>query len=226
MAESPLHTAESSWSESIVQTVDAPAHLRRLADATRAFMEAQMRADVDVAIADDVASRLEHLTRRLRSSVPDRTPGDLFDIGGPLRNDFGNAVVGRRNPVAPPMTVHRLPDGRARAELDLGCLYEGAPGQVHGGVCAMLLDQLLGEAAGAGGNAGMTVYLTTTFKRITKLGHIRLEAWTASVDGRKAIVRGHLADGSGATCIEAEALFIMPRSHVGTVNESSRGEIS
>jgi acyl-coenzyme A thioesterase PaaI-like protein len=111
------------------------------------------------------------------------------------------------------VTVHRTPDGRAWTDVELGCLYEGAPGQVHGGYCAMLLDQVLGEAAAAGGHAGMTVYLHTTYRRITRLGPITVEAWTDGVDGRKTTVKGYLADASGEPCIEAEALFIMPRSH-------------
>lgn len=38
-------------------------------------------------------------------------------------------------------------DGRCWTEFTLGPVYEGPPGLVHGGICALLLDQLLGEAA-------------------------------------------------------------------------------
>ena len=197
---------------SVVQVTDPRPALRNLADRTRAFMEAQMRAELPDDVARELARSIDQLVERMSGSVPAQTPGALFEPGGPLRNDYGNAVIGRRNPVAPPLTVYRTPDGRAWADAELGCLYEGPPGQVHGGYCAMILDQVLGEAAAAGGNAGMTVYLHTTFRRITRLGPVTVEAWTEQVDGRKATVQGYLADASGVPCVEAEALFIMPRS--------------
>jgi hypothetical protein len=65
----------------------------------------------------------------------------------------------------------------------------------------MILDQVLGEAAAAGGNAGMTVYLHTTFRRITRLGPVTVEAWTEQVDKRKTTVQGYLADASGEPCV-------------------------
>jgi hypothetical protein len=41
---------------------------------------------------------------------------------------------------------------------------------VHGGVSAMILDQMLGEAAGAGGKPGMTGTLTLRYRQATPLG--------------------------------------------------------
>lgn len=57
------------------------------------------------------------------------------------------------------------PDGRCWAEFALGATYEGPPGFVHGGVCALILDQVMGEAAAAAGYPGMTAGLTLRFHR-------------------------------------------------------------
>ena len=58
---------------------------------------------------------------------------------------WGNAVVGRRNAIAPPLDiVHDAESESAYAEFTLGAAYEGPPGMVHGGVSALLLDQIMG----------------------------------------------------------------------------------
>ena len=56
----------------------------------------------------------------------------------------------------------------------------------------------------------MTGTLTLRYLRATPLGKLRAEAWVESREGRKSVVRGHLADEDGPT-VEAEGLFILPR---------------
>ena len=123
---------------------------------------------------------------------------------------WGNTVVGLRNAVAPPLHVERESTGRVWASFHLGAAYEGPPGLVHGGVSALILDQLLGEATGAGGRPGMTASLTLTYRRATPLGDLRAEAWIERSEGIKTWARGHLSDAEGVT-VEAEGLFILPR---------------
>ena len=60
---------------------------------------------------------------------------------------WGNVVIGMRNPVAPPLAIERDADGGVFADFHLGAAYEGPPGHVHGGVAALILDHVLGEAA-------------------------------------------------------------------------------
>jgi acyl-coenzyme A thioesterase PaaI-like protein len=115
-----------------------------------------------------------------------------------------------RTPVAPPLEVGHDPSGRAWADFRLGAAYEGPPGLVHGGVSALILDQMLGEAAGAGGKPGMTGTLTLRYRRATPLGDLRAESWIDRSDGVKTWAKGHILDGEGVT-VEAEGLFILPR---------------
>ena len=58
--------------------------------------------------------------------------------------------TGFRNAIAPPLVMHEEPDGLWWSEFELGEAYQGPPGWVHGGVLALVLDQLLGEAASEG----------------------------------------------------------------------------
>jgi acyl-coenzyme A thioesterase PaaI-like protein len=125
--------------------------------------------------------------------------------------NHGNAVVGFRNPFAPPLRVETTPEGTAFAAFHLGAAYEGPPDLVHGGVSALILDQMLGEAAGAGGAPGMTGRLDLTYRRPTPLGDLSVRAWIERVEGHKTTVRGHIIGPDGEPTVEAEGLFILPR---------------
>jgi acyl-coenzyme A thioesterase PaaI-like protein len=118
-------------------------------------------------------------------------------------------VVGIRNPVAPPLTIHHE-DGRCWSEFSLGAAYEGPPGWVHGGICALVLDQILGEAASEGlTKAKFTGTISLKYLRGTPLGALRAEAFVERAEGIKTFARGQLSDADGVT-VEAEGVFIMP----------------
>ena len=134
--------------------------------------------------------------------------GVRFNAEGTGR-PWGNAVVGLRNPIAPPLEVQRSPEGRAWADFRLGAAYEGPPDLVHGGGAALVLDQLLGEAAGAGGKPGMTGTLTLRYRRPTPLGSLHAEAAITGTEGFKTFVSGSISDADGVT-VEAEGIFILP----------------
>ena len=103
--------------------------------------------------------------------------------------------MGLRNAFAPPLVIEH--DARANGDVwsdfHLGAAYEGPPGLVHGGVAAMILDQILGEAAGAGGKPGMTGTLTLIYRQGTPLGDLRAEGW---IDRSRASRRGRRARSS------------------------------
>jgi acyl-coenzyme A thioesterase PaaI-like protein len=182
----------------------------RLGQAVRDLADASIRTTV---AADDIHRailEIEQITARLRKS---QLPGSF---GGPALPDgrrlhWGNAVVGLRNAIAPPVLVERDPsgNGNVRAEFTLGAAYEGPPTLVHGGVCAMILDQLLGEAAGAAGKPGFTARLAMTYREPTPLGKLRAEAWIDRSEGFKTWAKGHIIGPQGVT-VEAEGLFILP----------------
>lgn len=180
-----------------------------LAAELRELVDAVIRTEVEPEEIERATAQVAELTRRLRKQQIPASYGIRFNADGTSR-PWGNAVVGLRNAVAPPLTIHQDPSGRAWSDFHLGAAYEGPPGLVHGGVSALLLDQLLGEAAAAGGKPGMTGTLTLRYRRGTPLGDLRVEAWIARIDGVKTIVQGHLADAEGPT-VEAEGVFIMPR---------------
>lgn len=178
-------------------------------DAVRDLLDATIRTEVDDDEIRTVQAEVEALTARLRTRQLDGPYGVRFSSGGRGR-PWGNPVVGLRNAAAPPVVVERDPAGRAWSSFHLGAAFEGPPGLVHGGVSAMILDQMLGEATGAGGKPGMTGTLTMRYHRGTPLGDLSAEAWIERSEGIKTWAKGHISDAEGVT-VEAEGLFILPR---------------
>ena len=123
---------------------------------------------------------------------------------------WGNPVVGLRNAISPPIVVEHDGQGRCWSEFTLGPVYEGPPGWVHGGMCALVLDQILGEVASDSlSNARFTGTINVRYVRGTPLGPLRAEAFVERTEGAKTFAKGYLMDGDGVT-VEAEGVFITP----------------
>ena len=180
-------------------------------DAVRDLVDATIRTLVDDDEIRRAQAEIEEITARLRKEQLGGAYGVRFGATGRGR-PWGNTVVGLRNPAAPPLVIehHESGDGRVWSDFHLGAPYEGPPDLVHGGVSALVLDQLLGEAAGAGGRPGMTGTLTLRYRQATPLGDLRAEAWIDRTEGIKTWSKGHLLGPEGVT-VEAEGLFILPR---------------
>jgi acyl-coenzyme A thioesterase PaaI-like protein len=174
-------------------------------EVVRELVDATIRTQIDETEARTIQRELEGIVERMRTRQLDG-PYAVNNRG----RHWGNTVVGLRNAVAPPLHIDRESTGRVWSGFHLGAAYEGPPGLVHGGVSALVLDQLLGEAAGAGGRPGMTATLTLTYRRATPLGDLHAEAWIERTEGIKTWARGRLSDAEGVT-VEAEGLFILPR---------------
>jgi acyl-coenzyme A thioesterase PaaI-like protein len=179
-----------------------------LAQAVRGLIDATVRTQADDDLIQQAQTAIEAVTQSLLSQRT-RSPGVSYRVDGrPL--PLGNAATGQCNPIAPPMIVHHEPDGRCWSEFALGAAYEGPPGLVHGGVCALVLDHMLGEAASQGLTKPLfTGTITIKYLRGTPLGALRTEAFVERSEGVKAFARGQLSDTTGVT-VEAEGVFIKP----------------
>jgi uncharacterized protein (TIGR00369 family) len=184
-----------------------------LAQATRELADAQLRTEVDLEEAAAVTAEVRRLTERLRARATDGALGIELGPGRKEIRNHGNAVVGLRNPFAAVRKADRHIDSdrRVRYDVELGALHEGPPGLVHGGVSALLLDQVLGEAAAVGGAPGMTARLTVHYRRPTPLGKLTVHCRLERTDGRKTVVRGEIRDPEDRVTVEAEGLFVLPR---------------
>lgn len=181
--------------------------LESLAGTVRDLVDAAIRTTVEdeevLRVRDDLAA----LVARLRASQLPGPAGVRFNADRRSWN-WGNAVVGAANGIAPPLRVVHGPDG-CHADVHLGAAYEGPPGLVHGGVSAMLLDHIMGEAASGRRRTAFTGTLTMRYRRGTPLGPLRLEARIVREEGRKIFVDGSISDAGGVT-VDAEGIFIQP----------------
>lgn len=184
----------------------------RLADSVRRLVDVTIRTEAPPAVVISATTRIDELNRRLGSTMMPGPFGTRDTTDGQSRAS-GNVVIGVRNPVALPLVLHHVPEERSVwAEFVLGAAYEGPPGHVHGGVCAMLLDHVLGATAHLPGRPAYTGTLTTKYLAPTRLNWpLRAEARVEKIDGVKTFVVGHLADVSGVT-VAAEGIFIHPRA--------------
>jgi acyl-coenzyme A thioesterase PaaI-like protein len=182
-----------------------------LTEALRRLSEVSLRTTVDPETIVAATRQVEEISARLEAEMIPANFGVVVTTSGHVRG-YGNAVVGLRNPIAPPLRiVQDRVKGGAGSEFFLNALYEGPPGKVHGGVLALVLDQIFGEAAAAGGTPGMTGTLTLRYRKPTALGACSAEAWVDSAEGIKTTVKGWLKDADGEITVEAEGLFILPR---------------
>ena len=127
-----------------------------LAESVRRLVDATIRTEVDPSTVAAVTARIDAATEQLRTALMSGSFGQRHcDDGQPMAS--GNVVVGIRNPVAPPLAMHHEPDGSVWTEFVLGAPYEGPVGHVHGGVCAMILDHVLGATAHRPGSPAVSV---------------------------------------------------------------------
>jgi uncharacterized protein (TIGR00369 family) len=182
-----------------------------LAARTRELVEAVVLSEAAVAELRTAAAQIATLAARLgarRRATPIQAPAGPADG---LRRHRHNPVTGEANPLAPPIKIATTPEGTARAEFILGPAYEGPPDAVHGGVCAAILDSLLGSAAAAGNRPGMTARLTLSYLRPTPLGEpLVAEAWIRGVERRTTIVDGQILNQRGELTVEATGEFSLP----------------
>lgn len=185
-----------------------------LTDGVRRLIAAMVMTDVeDAAVLKArslVENALEVLTER---SLPESSFGVRQSPDGQTAA-WGNVLIGLRNPIAPPLMIDRS-DGTVAAAFHLGPAYEGPPGHVHGGVCALILDHVLAATAHEPGRPAVTGTLTLRYRRPTRLGQLSAHAQLERREGVKIFVTGHIADQQGAT-VEAEGVFIQRGAGAGS----------
>jgi Thioesterase superfamily len=179
-----------------------------LACAVRELLDATIRTQADAGTVAEAVRTIDAVTAGLRLNQLDGPRAVRFTADG-RGVTWSNPVIGVHNAFAPPLAIER--DGqRCWTQFDLGAAYEGPPQHVHGGISALILDHLLGEAASGGlTKPAFTGTITCRYLRGTPLGALRAEAWIDSVDGIKTYAKGFIADAEGPT-VEAQGVFIQP----------------
>jgi Thioesterase superfamily len=187
--------------------------VRELGAALRELNEAAVSSEVDTETLWEMAGHARELVpaldahRRGRNELP-----SVDDFGG--RRRMYNPAVGPGNPMAPPMRVE-IVDGAAVGTCTLGLIYEGPPSYVHGGVSALLLDQILGHAQAERGHLGMTVELSIRYRKPVPLQTpLRIIGQLVGSDHpRRTLARATIAtaEAPDTVLVEGEGTFVSPR---------------
>ncbi|WP_299560784.1 PaaI family thioesterase [uncultured Mycolicibacterium sp.] len=187
----------------------AVAAFEPLTRSLRTLIDVAIRSEVDEPEVRRARRLVEEATAVLSAKLGDGPPGRWPTTDGSVVT-WGNAVFGVRNAIAPPVAVQREPDGGAFAEVELGPPYEGPPGQVHGGVAALLLDHVLAATAHRPGLPAVTGTLTLRYLAPTPLGRLRVTARIEQDAPHKTVAAGHIVAADGTVTVRAEGVFIRP----------------
>ena len=181
-----------------------------LTQALRTLVDVAIRSDADDPDVARAHALIEQATELLGTRLaPDPFPVRTTPTGRTLT--WGNVAIGMRNAIAPPLRLQRYDTGWVTTYLNLGAPYEGPAGHVHGGVCALVLDHVLSATAHRPGVPAFTGTLSVRYVAPTRLGRLRVEAWTEREEGAKTLAAGHITDAEGTVTVQAEGVFIRPK---------------
>lgn len=165
--------------------------ITELGDALRTLIEYATKTEAPAADLLRAAASIRSVAAHLDSRTRDAPVPAADDLLRGVR--MYNPVTGHGSALAPPLHIEVVA-GMAIGRCTLGMAFEGPPTFAHGGVSAMLLDQILGHAVGASGNPGMTVRLDTTYRAPVPLRTpLRLTAVVDEVTGRRVTATGTIA---------------------------------
>ena len=187
------------------------AAIAALGDELRALVDATVHTAAPTEVLHRMTDEVRLLTgrltgrRRTRAEIPavDEFPGEIR---------MYSPVTGAGSPLAPPMQV-TADSGGAVGRCTLGIAHEGPPGYGHGGMSAMLLDELMGRACIAAGLPGMTVSLQVRYRRPVPLETpLRVHARVTGTEGRKVFVAGSISieEDPSAVVVTADGVFVTP----------------
>ncbi|MFD0371180.1 PaaI family thioesterase [Streptomyces sp. NPDC059071] len=172
-------------------------------------------ATVRTTASPETLNRLAEDIRTLTGTFtgPRRAPADIPAVDEfPGGTRMYSPVTGPGSPLAPPLHVTPAGDGVA-GTCTLGIAHEGPPGYGHGGMSAMLLDELMGWACTAAGMPGMTTGLQLRYHRPVPLQTpLHLSARITGTDDRKIFVVGSITTDHdrSATLVSADGTFVAP----------------
>ena len=179
-----------------------------LTQSVRQLIDATIRTEVGEDTVAKVQALVDEGARLLSERLVPESFGVQYTRDG-RGMPWGNAIIGLRNPIAPPLAIERNRDGSVWCDVELGAAYEGPPGCLHGGISALILDQLLGATAHRPAQPAFTGTLTVRYQRPTRLGRVHGEARVVRHDGVKTYAVGHLENGEGIMVV-AEGVFVRP----------------
>jgi acyl-coenzyme A thioesterase PaaI-like protein len=190
---------------------DLAASVRALADAAA---ETAVDDDEIVAVEADVRALAHRLAARRHAGPYSGLHGRELDLSTPAGPLPLSPVIGDCNPSAPDVQL-RFESGRVRGTARLTRRHVGPPGAAHGGVGAMIADQLVAVTPFLLGLTCVTRTMTVRYRRPIPLDRtVSLEAWCEPVSdaagAASPMVRAWCTIAAGDdVLVEAEAEMVV-----------------
>lgn len=189
---------------------DAPGSpsLEALAGAVRELTLAAALTEISDEQQAAAISRLEEITASLRAASRPRIARELRLGKHDGLDGTRQVLLNRYNPAGPEMDVRIDGPGRVSAAARMSAVHQGPPGSVHGGISALLLDNVLGIAVQSAGYLCVTGTLSVRYLHRTPLdADLQLEAEVIGKEGRKVHTTASIVH-DGTTTVTATGLFI------------------
>jgi acyl-coenzyme A thioesterase PaaI-like protein len=192
---------------------DLAAAVRRVARGSRVSTVPAAERDRAIALLDEATAIL----------AEEETPGPFWLTGLSSFEDFDltanlatihtySPALGDASPFAPQVDLEVTADRVVQGTVTFAEVHNGPPWNTcHGGVVALVYDDIVGLAAMVGAGGGMTANLSIDYRKPTPLFEpIRFRAWMESHEDRKFVARGEMHHGD-VLLSEARGLFIRPK---------------
>ena len=205
----------STW-KAVAQVAKASRRLNRAISGKRI---SDTELEEIAAVVESLAARFDHgiernklddmLTRPHLAAIyaGQHTPLDL-KVGDEIEFDPFSIAGGELHPSAIGLSYVKDSEDSVIGSGIIDPMFAGPPERVHGGIQALIIDEVMGALNRMRGRQAFTAYLKVDYRGPAPLGvPITFRAWLDSVDGRKIKLLGS-GDGPEGRFMEAEGLFI------------------
>lgn len=190
--------------------------MEALAASVRALGDAVAETAVDPDACRQIAAEIDVLRSRLIRAIHDDPYSDLQEQPPNYSIPEGpmplNPIIGACSPVRPDVKLE-FRDGRVEGRARFTRRFVGPPGFVHGGISALLADQLVAVAPLARGMRCVTRDIAVRYRHALPLEEeIELVGWCTDQGGDRAQAvaeiraRGEIAVEATGTLVSYESL--------------------
>lgn len=180
----------------------------RLADQIRALTQRIVSTDVDAVALDRAAGLVASATAELGGKGRAHSEPSRLDAEMPSGLRAHGLLVGVAHPMAPPVVLSWEGDV-AIGRLRFSRAYEGPRGFVHGGISALLLDEVTAKVRPLMRTGRVTRTLNLRYRRPVPVEtDLVVRAELVSREGRDAVATGYIA-----SVTEPEVPLVVAETH-------------
>ncbi len=139
-----------------------------------------------------------------------RTPLAI-ELGEQIEFDPFSIAGGEFHPASIGVTFHKESEESVVGRGVIDPMFAGPPERVHGGVQALIIDEVMGALNRMLGRQAFTARLIVNYRGPAPLGvPVTFRAWVERVEGRK-ITLGATGEGPDGLFVDADGLFVARR---------------